>query len=399
MIQPKLDTLSETFIRAHNESIPGVAVVVHTEAGLPSINGRPALLQDWFSRVSRKLSRLVTRQEWNWEVDEAHRNVFRKFRINVVLAEYGLSGVRVLEACRSSGTPLVVHFHGYDATKRDVLDRYGAAYKDMFQVADAVIAVSHAMERQLIFLGCPSEKLIYCPCGVNCEDFQGANPANAQPRFVAVGRMVEKKAPYLTISAFASVIREIPKARLTMIGDGPLLGMCKNLSVGLGVDHAVNLMGSQPPETVQREMRNARAFVQHSVVGENGDCEGTPVAVLEAGAMGLPVIATRHAGIPDVVIEDETGLLVDECDVAGMASHMISVLKNPDYAGELGANASRRIRKYYSSDQNIDRLTRVLNAAGNREDISLVRKSIDREFEESRASVPVDRAFHLDSGI
>ncbi|WP_372716854.1 glycosyltransferase [Novipirellula sp.] len=327
---------------------------------------------------------MIANREWEWEIDSAYIEAFRRTGTKVVLAEYGVMGVKVLEACRRSGIPLVVHFHGYDATKRDVLDHYRAAYKEMFQVAVAVIAVSHAMERQLIHLGCPSEKLIYCPYGVNCEEFQGANPAKALPRFVAVGRMVEKKAPYLTVSAFARVIRDVPEARLTMIGDGPLLDVCKNMSVGLGVDHAINFLGSQPPETVQREMRNARAFVQHSVVGENGDCEGTPVAVLEAGAMGLPVIATRHAGIPDVVIEDKTGLLVDECDVVGMASHMLRVLKDPGYAGELGANASFRIRKYYSLDQNIDRLSRVLNTAGNRGNISSMRKSIDCGLPPSR---------------
>ena len=73
----------------------------------------------------------------------------------------------------------------------------------MFAQAAAVIVVSRAMERQLLRLGCPSGKLIYSPCGADCDTFMGARPLTAPPQFLAVGRMVEKKAPNLTLKAFA----------------------------------------------------------------------------------------------------------------------------------------------------------------------------------------------------
>ena len=107
-------------------------------------------------------------------------------------------------------------------------------------------------------------------------------------------------------------------------------------------------------------MRTARAFVQHSLRAPNGDSEGTPVAVLEAGAMGLSVISTRHAGIPEVVIEDQTGLLVDERDIAGMAGHMVTLAKDPILADELGRKAADRVRKEYNMQSAIDKLAKVL---------------------------------------
>jgi glycosyltransferase involved in cell wall biosynthesis len=111
---------------------------------------------------------------------------------------------------------------------------------------------------------------------------------------------------------------------------------------------------------VQAQMAEALAFVQHSVTAPNGDMEGTPVAVLEAGAAGLPVIATRHAGIPDVVIEGETGLLVDEHDVEGMAAMMIRLAEMPETAMEMGSAARKRVREHFSMEQHISLLNRCI---------------------------------------
>ena len=250
----------------------------------------------------------------------------------------------------------------------------------MFSQAAAVVAVSRAMEQQLLKLGCPPKKLIYNPCGVDCVRFEGADPASANPQFVAVGRLVEKKAPHLTITSFARVARECPEARLRVIGDGPLLGVCRDLTAALGIGHAVTFLGAQPHDVVARELRQACALVQHSVTASNGDSEGTPVAVLEAGAMGLPVVATRHAGIPDVVQEGVTGLLGDERDVEVMATHMLTLIGNRALCRELGRNAAAHVRRYYTMEQSIGRLARILRAAATHQPIDAVRTSIESEL-------------------
>ena len=237
----------------------------------------------------------------------------------------------------------------------------------------------------MLQLGCPREKLVYNPCGVDCQRFEGADPASANPHFVAVGRMVEKKAPHLTIASFARVVKECPQARLRLIGDGLLLGVCRDLTAALGIEHAVTFLGAQPHDIVEREMRQARALVQHSVTASNGDSEGTPVAVLEAGAIGLPVVSTRHAGIPDVVAEGVTGLLVDERDVGEMARHMLTLIGNPALSAELGRNAAAHVRQYYTMEQSISRLTRILRAAANRQGIDAVRASIESELPVARS--------------
>jgi glycosyltransferase involved in cell wall biosynthesis len=109
-------------------------------------------------------------------------------------------------------------------------------------------------------------------------------------------------------------------------------------------------------------MQKARAFVQHSVTAHDGDAEGTPNAVLEAGASGLPVVATRHAGIKDSVIEMKTGLLVDEGDIDGMAQHMIRLAKDSALAASLGKAARERILTEYSMDKSIQNLWAIIDS-------------------------------------
>jgi colanic acid/amylovoran biosynthesis glycosyltransferase len=175
-----------------------------------------------------------------------------------------------------------------------------------------------------------------------------------------VGRFTEKKGPFLTLLAFARAHRELPDLSLTMVGDGPLLQPSRLLARALGIEDAVCFEGVKAPLEVAALLRTARAFVQHSMVAGDGDSEGTPVAVLEAGAAGLPVIATFHAGIPDVIEHEETGLLVQEGDVEGMAAHMVRLGREPETAQRMGAKGRARVATGFSLERNLEGLRDVL---------------------------------------
>jgi glycosyltransferase involved in cell wall biosynthesis len=150
-----------------------------------------------------------------------------------------------------------------------------------------------------------------------------------------------------------------------MIGEGVLWGPSRQIARALGIQHAVDFLGVQPPEKIATYMAEARAFVQHSQRATDGDCEGTPNTILEAQASALPVVATRHTGIEDVVVEGETGLLVDEGDVDGMAREMIRLAGNPQLAGSLGAAGRARVVDHFSLERSIARLSQVIRDAGN----------------------------------
>jgi glycosyltransferase involved in cell wall biosynthesis len=296
------------------------------------------------------------------EQTAAYLKLFRERKIEAALAEYGEMGVQVMDATQRAGIPLIVHFHGYDASVTSVLEEHRETYPRMFSLASAIIAVSRAMQRKLVQLGAPEEKVHYNPYGVDCDRFRGADPGAAPPLFVAVGRFTEKKAPQITIAAFAKVRDACPNARLRMIGEGPLLEHCKGLANDLGMSDAIDFLGAQDHSAVEREMQKARCLVQHSVVAPSGDCEGTPVSILEAGATGLPVVSTRHAGIPDVVLEGRTGFLVDEGDSLGMADRMIQLAEQPDLARIMGSAAREHIRANFSKDHRINNLWRIIES-------------------------------------
>ncbi|MEO8680103.1 MAG: glycosyltransferase [Vicinamibacterales bacterium] len=357
-VNPK--DLDASFIRAHLERLPADTVAIH--GYLPTIGSRTVLSGGLVSSAARKVGRLLRRQPWSEEITRGYLDAFTR-RPAAVLAEYGPTGVRVVEACRRAGLPLVVHFHGYDSSVRAVLEEHRESYPKMFEAATAIIAVSQLMRRALIELGAPPDKVHYCPYGVDCAQFQPANAAAAPPTAVAVGRLVDKKAPHLTILAFAQAHREHPDARLRIIGDGPLLGACLDLVAALGLGDAVTFLGQQPHEVIRREMQRARCFVQHSVQAMNGDCEGTPNAVLEAGASGLPSVVTRHAGIADVVVDGRTGFLVDERDADGMGRHLARLCGDRQLAGEMGGAAREHITANFAIDDRLASLWSVIEAA------------------------------------
>ena len=353
-----IPSVTETFIRAHIEQLPATITLVH--GWRPSVGDRPVLSLPLL--VYYKTRRMLLGDGLQGEKTAAYLKVFRDRRIEAALAEYGDMGVQVMEATERAGVPLIVHFHGYDASVTSVLEENRETYPRMFGIASAIIAVSRAMQRKLIELGAPKEKVHYNPYGVDCDRFSGADPGAAPPLFIAVGRFTEKKAPQITISAFAKVLNAWPNARLRMIGEGPLLDQCKVLADNLGISSAIEFLGAQDHSVVEREMQNARCFVQHSVVAPSGDCEGTPVSILEAGATGLPVVSTRHAGIPDVVLEGQTGFLVSEGDESGMADRMIQLAGQPELARIMGSAAREHIRANFSKHRSINSLWNIIES-------------------------------------
>lgn len=295
--------------------------------------------------------------------DRALGRHLRRSGIRAVLAEFGTAGAEVAEACRKAGVPLVVHFHGYDAYAAAWVDRYIEEYRRMFESAAAIVVVSRDMERRLIELGAPAGKIYWNPCGVDPEMFAEADPAAAPPHFLSVGRFVDKKAPYVTLLAFREALEQVPEARLTMMGEGPLRESSMDLRAALGLSDRVEFLGAHSHAEVRAAMRRVRAFVQHSRVTGSGDSEGTPVAVLEAGASGLPVVSSRHAGIKDAVVHGVTGFLVEEGDFRGMGAHMATLAKDPELAASMGRKAREHVSEVYSMDRRMGNLWGVVKAA------------------------------------
>lgn len=347
IFSPTKNACSETFIQAH-KNLP-FNIKYYYSGFLPTIlEGKQSLFEFTIAeKIKIRINKKFSLSE------HALMNSLKRENVDCVLAEYGPTACAVLKVVEHLKIPMVVHFFGYDASVKSILNEYGTRYRQVFSYANTIIVVSRKMKSDLITLGCPSHKLLLSICGPDPNFFEN-RPCYLDAQFISVARFVEKKAPYLTIIAFKKVAEEFPYAKLIMIGDGQLMGICKNLVRGLGLENNIEFKGIQNPNEIRHIYEKSLAFVQHSIVAENGDCEGTPVAILDAQASALPVISTIHAGIPDVVINDETGLLVEEWDVEGMTKNMIRILVEEGLAEKLGKAGRKRIMEHFTMEKHLN---------------------------------------------
>lgn len=359
---------SETFLRAHKEALSHDVRSVAINAW-----DKPVLREDerWLfpltsiGRNLRTISREPFRKLFNALFQRSLEGYLRKERFDCVLAEYGPVGSVVAKACAKSRIPLIVHFHGFDAHRTAVVDSLADDYQKLFKTAAAVVAVSRKMEASLVELGCPREKLHLIACGVNVETFRQRTlvrrPTSLQPfRFVFVGRFVNKKGPLHLLLAFKKCLEQVD-ARLTMVGDGELSEVTSELAQALGIKDKVSLPGGRSHEQVMSHMAEADCYVQHSIEAVSGDCEGSPVSIIEAEAMGLPVIATRHAGIVDSVIDGVTGYLVEEGGLDAMGERMAFLAEHPEQAVLMGIAGREHAVLNYSMEVVSAKLSRLLN--------------------------------------
>lgn len=285
---------------------------------------------------------------------------FKKISPDCVLAEYGLTGCAVLKACQRLNIPLVVHFHGFDATDKVTLEKYGSLYKEMFSYAKGIVAVSRDMQKALVDLGASPDKLHFVSCGVNMEKFQGKKDSTKGKTVIAVGRFTMKKAPHLTVKAFKKVLEKEKDARMVMVGKGELWNQTRKLAQELGIQNQVDFVGVKNVKEVAELLQNANVFVQHSMVNPtNGDSEGTPTSILEASSAELPVVSTLHGGIKDAVDHGETGFLVEEGDYEGMADYISELLANPEKAEEMGKKGRIKMENEYSIENQIGKLQKI----------------------------------------
>lgn len=253
--------------------------------------------------------------------------------------------------------PLVVSFHGYDFTT--VPRREGpAVYERLFRTADLVTANSHFTRGRLMALGCPETKIRHLPVGLGPGQFQFRERTAARGetvRILSVGRLVEIKGHEYLIRAIAQLRESHPALHCDIVGDGPLRGKLAKLIQELKLQDAVTLHGALGGPAVQELFARAHLFVLPSVSIE-GDAEGQGLALQEAQACGLPVVATQHGALPEGLVAGESGFLVPERDAAALAARLKLLIEAHRSWPEMG----RTGRKFVESRYDIRHLNRTL---------------------------------------
>jgi glycosyltransferase involved in cell wall biosynthesis len=289
--------------------------------------------------------------------------------LGLVHAHFGPDGVYAESIARHLRVPYLVTFHGFDATMtRAALWRSRKGYAMQFLLrerqlcatASAFIAVSKFIAACLRARGYPSDKIIQHYIGVDTDRFQVDPRDRLDDGYVlSVGRAVEKKGLDTVIRAFARIAARHPRVRLVHVGGGPLLARLRQLAHALGISGAVEFRGPQPHHEVTTLMRGAAVFALASRTGSDGDAEGLGIVFNEASACGVPIVATRHGGVPEAVLHGETGLLSAEHDEIAMAEHLDAVLADRALADRLGTRGRELVCEVFDLRKQTARLEEV----------------------------------------
>jgi glycosyltransferase involved in cell wall biosynthesis len=238
------------------------------------------------------------------------------------------------------GIPFSFTAHAYDIFRLNVS---GETFPDrrvklLVENAAKTITISEYNRNHILSITGPAvtEKLEVVHCGIDPERFNPCvRKSQGTVTFLSVGRLVEKKGHDYLLRAFKGVADSCDVC-LRIVGDGSLRPQLTALVEEMGITDKVTFIGAVSSDIVLKEMRDADVFVLHSVTGHDGDREGVPVSIMEACATGLPVIATRHAGIPELIIEGVNGFLVDERDWQGFAGAMQKLAVSRELREKMG---------------------------------------------------------------
>jgi colanic acid/amylovoran biosynthesis glycosyltransferase len=276
---------------------------------------------------------------------------------DVLHCHFGPNGNRalLLRLAGVSRAPLVTQFHGYDASS--YVRQHGAdVYRGLFAKGDSFLCVSDRIRSRLVALGCPPDKVQVHRVGIDVPSIAfEERREHPELHVLTVGRLVEKKGIEFGIRALSRVVSRHPRVRYRIVGDGPLRDPLRAIVRDLGLEGVVEFLGGKSRSEVQQLIRDADVLLAPSVCASDGDEEGIPVILMEAMAAGLPVVSTRHAGIPELVADGQTGLLADEKDPEGLAEHVLFLADRVAERRELARAGRRFVEQHHDG--------KALNAA------------------------------------
>ena len=290
----------------------------------------------------------------------------------LIHAQFGRGGALALPLARRLGVPLVITFHGGDATKAKHYQKipnqpwgikgiYLRRLPKMIDQAKIIHCVSEFIRQTLIGRGFPPEKLVTLHLGivVPALDNQVSSwaPPHPKPYIFAAGRLVEKKGFSTLLDALALLP---PGTDAVIAGDGILKTALHQQAQSLGLNDRVRWLGWQTPEQIRHWINFANCIAIPSITSKNGDAEGLPSFLLEAMSQARPVIGTRHAGIPEAIRHGENGLLVDERDAKGLAAAIAQLQADPNYAAALGRAARITIERDFNATLQSQKFEKLL---------------------------------------
>jgi len=291
-------------------------------------------------------------------------NAKQTFTADVFLVHFGYAGAlanKLRELGVLKGKQATV-FHGADISRRHILEEHKLDYVNLFRQSELMLPISHLWENKLIEMGCPPEKIHVTRMGIEPEkfNFQPRRAFQTPLRIVSVARLTEKKGLDVAVKASAILKQRGGQFQYTIIGNGDQDEMMRDFIAREGMEDCVSMPGFKPQEEIRRALSEADIFLLPSKTAADGDMEGIPVALMEAMAVGLPVVSTFHSGIPELIENNVSGWLVEEDDPEALAETLLKLSQGEVDVAPVVAAARHKVETEFNQHIAYGELAQIL---------------------------------------
>lgn len=281
------------------------------------------------------------------------KNVCKKYEVQVLHVHFGYHGVKSVGLKKKLNIPMICSFYGDDAFAWPHIGNNMNGYRMLFQEADLILALGPYMRSELIALGCPEKKVLVHHLGIAVDriHFEKRTVRKGESvKFLIASSFVEKKGIDIAIRALSRLKNDYVFS-LDIIGDGPLKNkILKEIEEG-GISGRVTLHGYKPYDFFIDLAHRCDIFIQASRTTAQNNKEGTPMAIVDAMAAGMTIVATRHSDIPEIVPHGECGLLAEENDVDGLEHSLRQMLDQPEKIEVFSLQGRQRVEKEFNAKE------------------------------------------------
>jgi colanic acid/amylovoran biosynthesis glycosyltransferase len=277
--------------------------------------------------------------------------ILKSNHTKILHVHFGYHGVKLVGLKKKLNIPMVCSFYGDDVFAHPRKGNNAKKYLRLFSNLDKALVLGTYMKAELIRLGCPDHKITIHHLGIDVDKINFVKRSVAKRdkiRFLIAASFLPKKGITLAIKALTH-FKDSYDFTLDIIGDGILKDEIVNTIEQSGLKDRITLHGYKPYDYFIDLTYSADVFIQASLTTKSNNKEGTPMAIVDAMASGMAIIATKHSDIPEIVTDNEQGYLAEENNVESLVTCFSKIFNNPEKIETFSINARQKVEKEFNA--------------------------------------------------